>query len=127
MAYLLCNGFTVLNLTDENKSILDMLIKCVEEADSFIGNFLMCARNENGAVSSYRLHRILERSLSYEEFTFFWSQNRTNCLEQMFLCPVKEFEVELLTNKINDGILTLEKFFHSHKEDPRARLFRLLP
>lgn len=123
----LTNGFIVKNLTKESIKILDFLIKCKEQADEFIFQFLMQSTNENLAVRDYRVHTILKRQLTLKEFVEQWKICIKKALEQMFMCPISKSEVTLLTNKIKDGIITIEDFFHRHKENPRHTLFRLLP
>lgn len=126
MEYILCNGFSVNNLTKENKGILDLLCKCKKEADDFIYGFLMGAVNENIAVGDYRLHRILERNMLLDEFNGGFENDSVQACEELFKHPVNKQMFSLLTNKINDGTITPMVLFNRHKSQPRAKMLRLL-
>lgn len=126
MTYNLCNGHAVFDLTKENQEILDFLVKYNEEADKFI-QILMESVNENIAVSDYRLHRIEQRNMSLEEFENTCSSvGVVLALQELVMHPIKKLEIELLTNKINGGKITVREIFERHKSEKRAKLLRLL-
>jgi uncharacterized protein YeaO (DUF488 family) len=126
MELVLINGFTVKNLTNENKGILSILIDRLEQADSFIYNFLLDSSNENLAVSDYRVHRLEQYPQQFDEFTEKYSKNQVQALEELFLHPITKQEFLLLTNKIKNGKISLEKLFTEHLKSPRAKMLRLL-
>lgn len=126
MEYCLENGFSVFNLTQQSKLILKFLICSTDEADFFVFNFLISSSNENMAVENYRLHKIIQRNLSLNEFLSAYNLNCREALEELFLSPIREHEFSLLTNIIKDGKITIVKLFEKHKLEPWAKLLRLL-
>jgi hypothetical protein len=126
MPYHLPNGEVVMNLTDENKGILNRLIKCCKDADTFVHSFLIYSMNENMAVGDYRVHRIEQRNMSLTEFTNLFLSSQVTAMEELFMKPLRKQENILLTNKIKTGKITPIIIFSKFKEQPRANLLRLL-
>jgi len=126
MELILLNGYKVQNLTQENCSILNFLVTCNEQADNFTFNYLLISSNENLAVGNYRVDRIEERMLDKDKFILLYNLNGKTALEELFMCPISEQEFLLLTNKMNNGKITINQLFDKHRQSPRARLLRLI-
>lgn len=126
MVYELVNDYFVQNLTNESMIVLSYLISNVIQADNFVYNFLLNSSNENFAVHDYRVHRILEKNLTLDEFINLYSKNEIEALQELFMYPIGEHEFLLLTNKIKCNKITIEKLFSDHKREPRFKLLRLL-
>ncbi|MGG3271495.1 HNH endonuclease [Priestia aryabhattai] len=75
-------------------------------------------------ISNYRIHKIIERDMSYTDFFKLYNKNRLEGLSKLFLEPISEPLLKLLDEKLDSESIYV--LFKLHKLQPSRKFFQLI-
>lgn len=103
------------------KKELGWLIRSVADYDLFMRDFWNGEDRAVFAISSFRLHKIKQRGISYKDFVETYSIDKKRALESLFFHAVNDQDVEMLEAVlVNED--DLRDLFDYHKKNPRKNL-----
>ncbi|WJJ55335.1 hypothetical protein QB910_000091 [Dabrowskivirus KKP3916] len=74
------------------------------------------------ALTEYRMQKLDEQNISLEQFKAWYSESPVHALENLFLAPVDEYDVNLLVDLIEQGEWTLASLYQTHQRRPYKSL-----
>lgn len=103
------------------KKELGWLIRSVADYDLFMRDFWNGEDRAVFAISSFRLHKIKQRGISYKDFVETYSIDKKRALESLFFHAVNDQDVKMLEAVlVNED--DLRDLFDYHKKNPRKNL-----
>lgn len=115
-----------LELNQSNSLLLLFLLNSLGDLDFFLINFFTSGKERVFAVLEYRLHKIRERAITFDEFESLFRKNASNALEELFQEPVGDALTNIIINKVAGGELSISTIFDKHKENIGLRVGRFV-
>ncbi|WP_228459517.1 HNH endonuclease [Priestia megaterium] len=111
---------------------LQIVIDSADELEYFKVHYWMKAQemstqvgfNSILAISHYRINKVKQLDMPYEEFFILYNQDRLKALIKLFLEPIHKSYLKLLDEVL--GYDSIEILFKLHKLQPSQSLFKLI-
>ncbi len=111
-----------LNLTAGVYEEMKFLLKDENDFDDFLKHFWLGKSRQVISTNNYRQHKINQRNLLFKEFLDLFQRNALKGLEELFMHPVYDVDVDKLEQETVAGRMSLEKLYNLHKDKPLRKL-----
>lgn len=103
-----------LNLAIGVHERLNYLTQSEDDLKDFMSNYWKGRNNQVTALSKFHQYKLNERNMQYGEFENLYQVDTLNALEQLFMHPVYDVDVEKLEKETAAGRISLELLYQKH-------------